>query len=169
MTAIEILPHHPDPWGGVKGQIIKFHNNSASCQYLYWNLCRQRNNKYETYQTWFSIKGLCPTPWVDLGGRVKCSKLNFSEHGHVAYQITENTECNSMVANILPAVPYPNLRPWGQKVRIQLVQNLVMLHIKIIGNHVMQQHSSKYFARRTPHGPRLGFNRSKFIEKHGNK
>ena len=39
-----------------------------------------------------------------------------SEHGHVAYQI-ENSECSTMVVNILPAYPHtlPH-RPlgWGQ-------------------------------------------------------
>ena len=32
----------------------------------------------------------------------KRSKFNFSEHGHVAYQIKVNHECSNMVANILP-------------------------------------------------------------------
>ena len=27
----------------------------------------------------------------------------FSEHGHVAFQIKENHECSTMLANILPA------------------------------------------------------------------
>ena len=42
---------------------------------------------------------------------------DFSEHGHVAYQIKENHECSNMVANILPAdlsehdhVAYCNVR-----------------------------------------------------------
>ena len=38
--------------------------------------CRQRYNKYEAYQTWFLIQGLCLTPWVDLGGGIKLSKFN---------------------------------------------------------------------------------------------
>ena len=39
-----------------------------------------------------------------------------------------------MVANILPADPHPpHSRPlgWGKNVKIQLVQNIVMLHIKL--------------------------------------
>ena len=34
MTMIEILPHHPDPLGGVKRSNIKFRNNSVSRQYF---------------------------------------------------------------------------------------------------------------------------------------
>ena len=46
------LPLRPDPLGGFKGQIFKFRNNSVSCQYFYGSFaCRQRYNKYETYQT----------------------------------------------------------------------------------------------------------------------
>ena len=53
----------------------------------------------------------------------------FSDHGHVAYQIKENHECINMVGNILPEDP---LRPWewGQ-VKIQLLQNMVILHVKL--------------------------------------
>ena len=35
-----------------------------------------------------------------------------------------------MVANIMPPDP-PPLDPWGQKVKIQLCQNMVILHIKL--------------------------------------
>ena len=43
-----------------------------------------------------------------------------------------------MVANILPKNPLPPIPPtppwiWGQKVEIQLFQNMVMLHIKLKG------------------------------------
>ena len=61
--------------------------------------------------------------------RVKRSNLTFAEHDHVSYQIKGNRECSNMVANILPAAP---LSP--QKVKIQLLQNMVMLHIKGIAN-----------------------------------
>ena len=40
---------------------------------------------------------------MDLGGGVKSSKFNFSEHGHVAYKIKGYHECSSMVAKILLA------------------------------------------------------------------
>ena len=61
--------------------------------------------------------------------RVKRSNLTFAEHDHVAYQIKGNRECSNKVANILPAA---TLSP--QKVKIQLFQNMVMLHIKGITN-----------------------------------
>ena len=35
-----------------------------------------------------------------------------------------------MVANSLPTDPTPSPDPGGQKVKIQLFQNMVMLHIK---------------------------------------
>ena len=78
----------------------------------------------------------------------------FPEHGHVAYQIKENHKCSNMVANILPA-DHPHPWGWGQKVKIQLFQNMVMLHIKLKGIMKWQQHGSKYFARRHP-PPTLG-------------
>ena len=67
-----------------------------------------------------------PTP-PTLGSKGQI--LTFVEHDHVAYQIKGNRECSNMVANILPAAP---LSP--QKVKIQLFQNMVMLHIKGIAN-----------------------------------
>ena len=55
----------------------------------------------------------------------------FIKHGYVAYQNKCNHECSSMVANILS--PYSPSVPWGsdQKVKIQLFQNMVMLHKKL--------------------------------------
>ena len=49
-------------------------------------------------------------PQGGLGGQKL--KFNFSEHGHVAYQIKWNHKCSNMVANILPAadpLPHPTL------------------------------------------------------------
>ena len=68
---------------------------------------------------------LLPPP--DPGGGVKMSKLTFSKHGHVAYQLKWNHKCSHMVANISPADPQG---PGGLKVKIKLFQNIVMLHIK---------------------------------------
>ena len=68
---------------------------------------------------------LLPPP--DPGGGVKMSKLTFSKHAHVAYQLKWNHKCSHMVANIFPADP-PG--PWGQKFKIKLFQNIVILHIK---------------------------------------
>ena len=52
-----------------------------------------------------------PTPTRPWGG-VKMSKLTFSKHGHVAYQLNWNHKCSHMVANIFPADPP---EPWGSK------------------------------------------------------
>ena len=67
---------------------------------------------------------------MDLGGGGQNS--TFSEHGHVAYQIRGNHECSNMVANILSAdtfPPPPPLDPGGQKVKVKIFQNRVLLHI----------------------------------------
>ena len=73
-------------------------------------------------------------PPPDPGGEVNMSKLTFSKHGHVAYQIKWNHKCSHMVAIISPCRPPPPAQgPGGQKVKIQLFQNIGMLHIK--GNH----------------------------------
>ena len=72
---------------------------------------------------------LLPPP--DPGGGGKMSKLTFSKHGHVAYQLKWNHKCSHMVANIFPRRTPRG--PGGQKVKIKLFQNIVMLHIK--GNH----------------------------------
>ena len=61
-----------------------------------------------------------PSPGPAVG--VKRSKLNFSEHVHVEYQTKENHECSNMVSP-------PD--PRGQKVKIQLFQNMARLHIKL--------------------------------------
>ena len=96
----------PDPLVGVKGRIFKFRYNSG-VNIFYGNFAfRQRYKKYETYQTLFSMEGLCLYP-RDLGMGSKVQNSTFSEHGHVAYQIKENHECSNMVPNILPADPYP--------------------------------------------------------------
>ena len=72
---------------------------------------------------------LMPLTWL-IG-----QKSTFSEHGHVAYQITGNHEYSNMVANILrtnpPSPQDPRAR--GQKIKIQLFQNMIMLHIKLKG------------------------------------
>ena len=47
------------------------------------------------------------TYWADLGGGSKGQNSTLSEQGHVAYQIKENHKCSNIVANVLPADPYP--------------------------------------------------------------
>ena len=76
-----------------------------------------------------------PTPPLTLRIGSKGHISTFSEHGHVAYQIKENQVCSNMVAIILPVDPTPDLG--GQKVKIQLFQNMVMLHIKLKGTSNM--------------------------------
>ena len=73
------------------------------------------------------VTNILPADHPPLTLGVKIS--TFSEQCHVAYQIKGNHQCSSMVANDLPADP-PD--PKGQKVKIQLFQNMVILHIKFI-------------------------------------
>ena len=56
-----------------------------------------------------------------------------SENGHVAYQLKGITKCSSIVANFLPTDPPPltTIGRRDQEVKIQLFQNMVMLHIKL--------------------------------------
>ena len=61
------------------------------------------------------------------------SLFNFSEHGHIAYQIKWNHACSNMLVNILPAFPHPPSPNPQVKVKIKLFQNMVMLHIKLKG------------------------------------
>ena len=50
------------------------------------------------------------TPLPDPGVGSKGQKFIFSEHDPVAYQIKGNHDCRNMVADILPADPYPTLK-----------------------------------------------------------
>ena len=60
----------------------------------------------------------------------------FPEYGHVAYQINGNHEMQQHGSKCFacrsPLIPH-HPRGWGQKVKIQLFQNMVMLHITFIG------------------------------------
>ena len=64
--------------------------------------CRQKSNRYETFQTGFKFEGLGPIPWGGLRGYGRGQKKTFSVYGHNAYQIKANDACSNMVANILP-------------------------------------------------------------------
>ena len=61
------------------------------------------------------------------------SKLTFSEHGHVAYQIKGNHNCNNLVANLKPSDPLPHQTLWVKKSKFNFFQNMVMLHNKLKG------------------------------------
>ena len=92
----------------------------------------------------------CVLPlWVNLVVGVKRSKFNFSEHGHVAYQIKENRECSNIVVNILPAdpPPTPTLGMWSIGLNSTFSEHGHVAY-QSKGNHLMQQHGSKYFTRR---------------------
>ena len=115
-----IMPTDPPPNPG--GQKVK---NSTFSEHGHIAYNIKSNHKCSNMVA--NILPTAPHPIPDP--RVKRSNLTFAEHDHVAYQIKGNHECSSMVANILPAAPlYP------QKVKIQLFQNMVMLHIKGIAN-----------------------------------
>ena len=66
---------------------------------------------------------LPPGPWGSKG-----LISTFSGQGHVAYQIKGNHKCSNMVAIILLADPPPHPDP-GDKVKIQLLQNMVILFV----------------------------------------
>ena len=58
-------------------------------------------------------------------------KLNFSEYGHVAYQIKADDAGSNMVANILPK-DTPSTQGVGSKGQtISFFLKVVMLHIKL--------------------------------------
>ena len=57
-------------------------------------------------------------------------KINFSEYGHVAYQIKADGAGSNMVANILPT-DTPLTQGVGQKVKLYTFLKVVMLHIKL--------------------------------------
>ena len=58
----------------------------------------------------------------------------YSEHGHVTYQIKGNHQMQQHGSKYFaPQIPYPPpplTWGWGQLTEIQLLQNMVMLHIK---------------------------------------
>ena len=69
--------------------------------------------------------------------------LPFSEHGHIEYQFKGNQKMQQQGSKYLPGDAYPlaptlgmgsvwRLRGWGQKVKIQLFQNTVILPIKFM-------------------------------------
>ena len=103
------------------------------------------------------VANILPSPGDGSIGR----NLTFPEHGHVAYQIKDNQECSNIVANILPAVPPED---GVNRSKFNFFRTLSCC-ISNYRESRMQQHGSKYFARRTrPHcpDPGDGVNRSKF-------
>ena len=114
-----IMPTDPPPPWGSKGC------NSTFSEHGHIAYKIKGNHKCSNMVA--NILPAAPPPSPDP--RVKRLNLTFAEHDHVAYQIKGNREYSNMEANILPAAP---LSP--QKVKIQLFQNMVILHIKVITN-----------------------------------
>ena len=111
-------PPPPDP-GGQKVAIQLFQNMVI--------LHKKIKGNHKCSNMVVNILPAAPPPSPDP--RVKRLTLTFAGHDHVAYQIKGNREYSNMEANILPAA---SLSP--QKVKIQLFQNMVILHIKGITN-----------------------------------
>ena len=90
---------------------------------------------------YFARRSLSPT--LEMGSIGQNS--TFSEHGHVAYQLNGITKCSLMVANILQQTPLLTLgvkRPKFNFFRTMLCC------ISNVRESRLQQHGSKYFARR---------------------
>ena len=85
----------------------------------------------------------CQSPPLSLGTPLtqglgsKGQNSTFSEHGHFAYQIKGNHEMQQHSSKYFARRPLPSSRHdprrWGQKVKVQLFQNMAMLHIKFKG------------------------------------
>ena len=73
-----------------------------------------------------------PPPPPTVGVWSICKNSTFSKHGHIAYQNKWNHECINMSQIFYPQTT-PNHDTWVQKVKIQLFQNRVMLHIILKG------------------------------------
>ena len=83
------------------------------------------NHQYSNMAANILLAGPPPSiqPWGSKG-----QNSTSSDHGNVAYQIKRNHKCSNIVANILHAdTPHPH--PPTLVVKIQLFQDMVMLHI----------------------------------------
>ena len=67
---------------------------------------------------------------MDLGGGAG-TNFNFSEYGHVAYQIKGNDACSNMVANSVPVHTF-SIPEVGSKVKT-LFLRVAAIHIKLKG------------------------------------
>ena len=79
------------------------------------------------------------------------SKSAISEHCHAAYQSKGNHECSNIVANILPADCHPLTLGFGSKGYYFTFSEYGHVAYQIKEGSQMQQHCSKYFARRHPY------------------
>ena len=90
--------------------------------------------KAATCSKYFARRTPPPPPTPAHTHRSTGINSTFTEHGHVAYQINRNIEMQQHGSNCFAArLPSPTtLGDWGQKVKIQLFQNMVMLDIEYI-------------------------------------
>ena len=87
-----------------------------------------------------------PPPHPHPRGGVSRSNSTFSKHGHAAYQIKENQECNNMVANIISCrSPHPSDRVSRSKFIFFRTWSCCISNYRASR---MQQHGRKYFASR---------------------
>ena len=63
----------------------------------------------------------------------KGQNSTFSEHGHVANQIKGNHQMQQHGSKYVARIPLPDPEEWSQKVKLQPFQNMVILHIKLMG------------------------------------
>ena len=138
-------PLPPKPGDGVNRSNFNFFRT--------WSCCISNKRISQMQQHCSKYFGRRPPPlppstlWMGSVGQTS----TFSEHGHVAYRIKEHHECSNMVVNMLPTVPPSPPPPTLGRGSLGLTSSYsdhghVAYQIK--GNHQMQQHGSKYFARR---------------------
>ena len=101
----------------------------------------------------FQSKACVSLGWT-LGVGSKGHISTFSDYGHVAYQIKENRECSNMVALFcLQTFDTPMTLGIGSLGQNSTFSEHCHVAYQFKGNHEMQQHGSKYFARRPPSPP----------------
>ena len=94
-------------------------------------------------------------------GWVQKVNSTFSEYGHLAYIIKEFHKCSNVVANIMPNDPPPPTLGMGSTDKLQLFQNMVLLHIKLKRITKCSSMVANIFSRRPLPDPGDEVNRSK--------
>ena len=113
--------------------------------------CRQRSNRYETYQTGFQCKGLGLSPLGALRGGAKAK----SEYGHVAYKIKADNAGSNMVANIL-ATDTPSTPGVGSKGSNQYFSESSHVAYQIKADNAGSNMVANILATDTPLTPGVG-------------
>ena len=117
-------PLTPTPDPGVKSSKFNFSKTWSDC------IPNKIESQMAKHGSIYFARRPPPTP-TDPGGGVKMSKLTFSKHGHVAYQLKWNHKCSVMVANISPADPQG---PGGQRLKLNFFRTLSCCISKGIAN-----------------------------------